>query len=49
MTPYAPLMTPGDYLVTTVAGDGTEGHQDGPVADARFSHPADVALASDGR
>ena len=35
--------------VSTVAGDGEEGHQDGAAAQARFRDPAGLALLPDGR
>jgi len=35
--------------VSTVAGDGEEGHQDGAAAQAQFHRPAGLALLSDGR
>jgi hypothetical protein len=35
--------------VSTVAGDGEEGHQDGAAAQAQFSKPAGFALLPDGR
>src|SRR5262245_12944281 len=34
--------------ITTVAGDGTAGQQDGPAQTAKFNRPIDVVLASDG-
>ena len=34
--------------VSLVAGDGTQGFRDGPASSARFCHPTDVAVASDG-
>jgi sugar lactone lactonase YvrE len=36
------------WIVTTVAGDGTEGSSDGPVKLAKFHAPIDVAVAPDG-
>lgn len=38
---------PAGY-VSTLAGTGTAGYQDGPAASAQFSSPADVAVAPDG-
>ena len=35
--------------VSTVAGDGEEGHQDGAAAQARFNCPTGLALLPDGR
>ena len=35
-------------MVTTVAGDGTPGFQDGPATSARFRMPLDVAVHDDG-
>jgi len=35
-------------LVSTVAGSGVAGHQDGPVGEARFSSPSDVAVDGSG-
>ena len=35
--------------VSTVAGDGEEGHQDGAAAQAQFNCPDDLALLPDGR
>lgn len=35
-------------MVTTVAGDGTPGYIDGPVTNARFRMPLDVAVHDDG-
>lgn len=40
-------MTPGGS-VTTVAGDGTRGHRDGPAGFARFNYPTGIAAAPDG-
>lgn len=37
-----------DGTVTTIAGDGVIGLQDGPGEQARFYHPSDVAVAPDG-
>src|SRR5690606_24108610 len=34
--------------VSTIAGDGTEGEEDGPIASARFLEPSGVAVADDG-
>ena len=34
--------------VSTVAGDGEEGHQDGAAAQARFNYPTGLALLPDG-
>jgi len=36
------------WVVTTIAGDGTEGSADGPVKLAKFHAPIDVAVAADG-
>jgi hypothetical protein len=36
------------WVVTTVAGDGSEGSADGPVKLAKFHAPIDVAVAPDG-
>ena len=36
-------------VVTTVAGDGAEGHRDGVAAQARFGRPSGVGVLSDGR
>ncbi|MBS1602364.1 MAG: hypothetical protein JST42_06820 [Bacteroidetes bacterium] len=36
------------WVVTTIAGDGTEGSADGPVKLAKFHAPIDVAVAPDG-
>lgn len=36
-------------VVSTVAGDGTPGFRDGPVAQARFNGPIGVAVGRDGR
>lgn len=44
-------LAPRKGEVTTVAGDGTEGSDDGPAAEASFSYPAGIALhyhATDG-
>jgi len=35
-------------VITTVAGSGTAGTENGPVASARFSGPAGIAVGSDG-
>ena len=35
--------------VSTVAGDGEEGHRDGAAAQARFAYPTGLALLPDGR
>ena len=35
-------------VVSTFAGDGTVGHQDGPGAAARFNHPVGVAIDAGG-
>ncbi|MES2659069.1 MAG: choice-of-anchor Q domain-containing protein [Verrucomicrobiota bacterium] len=35
-------------VTTTVAGNGTAGSENGPVASARFSGPAGIAVGSDG-
>ena len=35
--------------VSTVAGDGTEGHQDGAASQAQFSSPIGLAVLADGR
>jgi len=35
--------------VSTVAGDGAEGHRDGAAAQAQFSYPNSLALLPDGR
>lgn len=35
-------------IVTTIAGDGTDAHEDGPALSAKFHTPADVAIATDG-
>jgi sugar lactone lactonase YvrE len=35
-------------MVTTIAGSGDEGHQDGPAAQAMFIRPAGVAVSSRG-
>jgi len=35
--------------VSTVAGDGGQGHRDGAAAQARFNNPAGLALLPDGR
>jgi hypothetical protein len=35
--------------VSTVAGDGEEGHRDGAAAQARFHNPGELALLPDGR
>jgi sugar lactone lactonase YvrE len=40
------ISTTGD--VTTYAGDGTQGYQDGARAQARFNQPLDVAFGKDG-
>lgn len=37
-----------DGMVTTVAGDGIIGDEDGTGTEARFYHPQDVAVAADG-
>ena len=34
--------------VTTIAGDGTRAHADGPALSAKFHTPADVAVGADG-
>lgn len=34
--------------VTTIAGDGAAGQQDGPAQTAKFNQPIDIVLASDG-
>ena len=38
-----------DGTVSTVAGNGLAGYVDGPAAEAEFWHPADIAVAPDGR
>lgn len=35
-------------IVTTIAGDGTDAHEDGPALSAKFQTPTDVAVAVDG-
>src|SRR5215831_3358707 len=35
-------------IVSTVAGDGTDGFANGPALSARFDAPIDVAVAPDG-
>ena len=40
-------ITPGG-IITSVAGNGTAGAENGPVATARFSGPAGIAVGSDG-
>jgi hypothetical protein len=35
-------------IVTTIAGDGTDAHEDGPVSSAKFHTPTDVAVGADG-
>ncbi len=35
-------------VVSTVAGDGTKGSKDGSAAEAQFSNPIDVVVATDG-
>ena len=37
-----------DGVVTTFAGDGRRGHEDGPAAEATFFHPNGIAFNSDG-
>ena len=34
--------------ITTIAGDGTAGQQDGPGPVAKFNRPIDIVLATDG-
>lgn len=38
-----------DGMVTTLAGDGVAGSQDGPALEARFNGPVGVAVAASGR
>jgi len=40
-------ITPGG-VITTVAGNGTAGAENGPVASSRFSRPSGIAVGSDG-
>ena len=35
-------------VVTTIAGDGTDGYANGPALSAKFHSPVDVAVAADG-
>lgn len=37
-----------DGIVTTIAGDGTPGNEDGPGGQARFNRPTGLALGPDG-
>ena len=41
-------VTVADRAVTTLAGDGTAGHRDGPGAQARFKHPLGIAVDGGG-
>ena len=43
------ILTPKILQVTTVAGDGTEGHRDGTAAQAIFHYPSGLAVLPDGR
>jgi glucose/arabinose dehydrogenase len=36
------------WIVSTIAGDGTQGFADGPALSAKFNAPIDVAVAADG-
>ncbi|MDB5096493.1 MAG: hypothetical protein JWM80_914 [Cyanobacteria bacterium RYN_339] len=38
----------GDVVVSTVAGTGAPGYQDGPAAEAKFLNPFGVAVGADG-
>lgn len=45
---HAVRMITADKKVTTIAGDGIFGDQDGEVASARFHEPMDIAVSDDG-
>jgi hypothetical protein len=36
-------------VVSTVAGSGIAGYTDGPVSEAEFWYPTDIAVGSDGQ
>ncbi len=38
-----------DGTLTLIAGDGTRGHDDGPLLESSFSSPNGIALSADGR
>jgi sugar lactone lactonase YvrE len=38
-----------DGVVSTVAGSGSAGYTDGPVSEAEFWYPADIAVGPDGQ
>ena len=45
---HSPLPTEKKYIVSTIAGDGSDACKDGPALSARFHTPIDVAVTSDG-
>jgi sugar lactone lactonase YvrE len=45
---YGTHPTEKKYVVSTIAGDGSDAFADGPVLSAKFHNPVDVAVTSDG-